>query len=247
MLADSFGSILSHSMNTVWTFFEKGGWPMAPILACSLLMAAIIVWKLLELRRRNVMPESLTDALEQGNVNAVAAAARDESSVLGRICAAALAGHHSDRESAARAAETLAREEVSRMERGVGWLDAVFTITPMIGLIGTTAGLVRIFANFGTVAQDAAQAQQIADGISEAMNCTIAGLGVAVPAFLAQLWFSRKVETQALRMSVLVNRLVDDAWRAPPLQQPRDAGQVFLPQGDARRQFTPPAPGTPVA
>src|SRR4029450_5934953 len=97
-------------------------------------------------------------------------------SVLGAITRAGLLSNHPDLSAAARAAEACGREEVAEMERGISIMEVIFTIAPMLGLIGTVSGLVRIFGNFGDGAHDAAAAEQIAGGIAEAMNTTIAGL-----------------------------------------------------------------------
>ena len=87
----------------------------------------------------------------------------------------------------------------------------------MLGLIGTVSGLVRIFGSLGTgSAQTAEQAQAIALGIAEAMNTTIAGLVVAVPALIAQVLYSRHLERLALRLSTLVTNFLDTCWSHAP-------------------------------
>jgi biopolymer transport protein ExbB len=101
----------------------------------------------------------------------------------------------------------------------------IFTIAPLLGLIGTVTGLVTIFGSFGTKAPGPEQAQMIAKGISEALNTTIAGLAVAVPAYIFQSFFSRKLEGLALRMSTLTTGLISAAYRTdveeiPPPPQP---------------------------
>src|SRR5690606_34573297 len=97
--------------------------------------------------------------------------------------------------------------------------------------IGTASGLVSIFSSFGGATPEADQARRIALGIAEAMNCTIAGLVVAVPALIAQVLFSRHVESLAHRMGSLVSGAIDACWHhfhagqdgqdpAPPVRIP---------------------------
>ena len=218
--AAGFAENFSAALQSVWHFIVTGGWAMVPILLCSFIMITVIVWKAAELGAERIMPHTLRRQLEDITASPSAVAfkalqqnAAHDTSTLARICQAAFLPAHTDHASALRAAETTGREEVARMERGIGILELVFTVSPMLGLIGTVGGLVRLFANFGGTARSADQAAQIAAGISEAMNATIAGLAVAVPAVIAHYWFNRKVETTSLRIASLINRGLDAVWR----------------------------------
>jgi len=210
----------SESFSRVWNFFVIGGWFMVPLLICSLVLLAVIVWKCLDLRMDRIIPADLAARLNEagaltaaGKFGTLQQALLHDRSVLATIARAGLLTNHPDLAAAARAAEACGREEVADLERGISIMEVIFTISPMLGLIGTVSGLVRIFGNFGDGARDAAAAQEIAGGIAEAMNTTIAGLAVAVPALIAQVFFSRKVERCALRMSTLVNNTLDAVWQ----------------------------------
>lgn len=220
--AAGFAESFSASLNKVWNFFVIGGWFMVPLIICSLILVAVIVWKVLDLKMERIIPADLAARLREagpllaaGKSGTLQQALLHDRSVLAVICRSALLNRHPDQAAAARAAEATGREEVAEMERGISILEVIFTIAPMLGLIGTVSGLVRIFSNFGGGASDAAAAQEIAMGISEAMYNTIAGLAVAVPALMAQVFFSRKVERCALRMSSLVQNTLDTVWQTP--------------------------------
>lgn len=215
-----FASAFSDSLSQVWNFFVIGGWFMAPLLVCSVILVAVIIWKLLDLRMDGIIPDDLAARLNEagalvaaGKFGTLQQALIHDRSVLGTIARTALLSNHPDQAAAARAAEACGREEVARLERGISVMEVIFTIAPMLGLIGTVAGLVRIFGNFGDGAKDAAAAREIAAGIAEVMNTTIAGLAVAVPALIAQVYFSRKVERAALRMGTLMNNTLDAVWQ----------------------------------
>jgi biopolymer transport protein ExbB len=221
-IAAGFFDSFTANLSKVWDFLVAGGWFMIPIGLCSLVLVAVIIWKALELRRPLILPPDLESRLREagplisaGKYGTLQQAVMHDSSPLAVICRAALLQGHSSQESAARAAETTGREEVSRLENGLGVMEVIFTISPMIGLIGTTGGLVRIFGNFGATAEDAAAAREIAAGIAEAMTTTIAGLGVAVPALIAHVYFSRRLERMALRMSRIVQQTLDTVWQSP--------------------------------
>jgi biopolymer transport protein ExbB len=220
-VAPGFAASFSESFSKVWNFFVIGGWFMVPLIICSVVLLAVVVWKTLDLRMDRIIPADLAARLNEagaltaaGKFGTLQQALLHDHSVLSIIARAGLLANHPDLAAAARAAETCGREEVAEMERGISVMEVIFTIAPMLGLIGTVSGLVRIFGNFGDGGRDAAAAQEIAGGIAEAMNTTIAGLAVAVPALIAQVFFSRKVERCALRMSTLVNNTLEAVWKS---------------------------------
>ncbi len=221
-IAAGFFQNFSTSLSKVWHFLTAGGWFMIPLGVCSLILIAVIIWKCSNLRRDRIIPQDLEARLREagplisaGKFGALQQAIMHDSSTLAVITRAALLHGHNSQEAAARAAETTGREEVAQLERGLGVLEVIFTISPMIGLIGTTGGLVRIFGNFGATSEDAAAAREIAAGIAEAMTTTIFGLGVAVPALIAHVYFSRLLERFSLRISRIVQQTLDAVWQSP--------------------------------
>jgi biopolymer transport protein ExbB len=81
----------------------------------------------------------------------------------------------------------------------------------LIGLIGTVSGLVHVFASLG-VSATSADPKLIARGISEALNCTVFGLGIAVPSLVAFVYFSKKVEVLSVEMESLVTDLLSKCY-----------------------------------
>jgi biopolymer transport protein ExbB len=216
LLALSF----TDSLRNVWNFFHQGGWAMIPIVACSFIAVVIIIYKIQDLAWKTAIPpemesnlDGIEDLVARGQMDVLQKQLETSESLLGRICRHALRPGHATREEAARSTEAMAREEVAKLESGISTLEVIFTITPLLGLIGTAGGLVTIFANFGGQAQTADQAGMIARGISEALNCTVAGLAVAVPAYIFQTYFSRKVERISNRLAALVTQLLNVAYR----------------------------------
>jgi biopolymer transport protein ExbB len=180
----------------------------------------LIIFKFLDLRTGNIIPQNLCRSLQSaqdmastGQLTELQRALRTNKSVLSRICQHALLSTHGDKASAERSTEAMAREEVSHLERGIPALEVIFTIAPMVGLIGTVGGLVSIFGSFGSRSGGPEQAALISKGISEALNTTIAGLAVAVPCYIFQSYFSRRLEKQALRMGTLTTGLISAIYR----------------------------------
>ena len=131
-----------------------------------------------------------------------------------------------------------------RLERGLIVLEVVTGIAPLIGLIGTVSGLVHVFSGLG-LSTGASDTKAVALGISEALNCTIFGLSIAVPALIAFSYFSKKVEVMSVEMESLVSDLIAKCYygrvpsgeaaslrgrprRRPPGHPSRKRGRCFV-------------------
>jgi len=163
-----------------------GGWVLLPLALLSLAACAVAIercWRLLPMRRRfQVDRQALLEGLI--SVGSEAAIARlDQTSPLARVAQAGLAARPRGQDMVRLAALDAAQREVAHCERGLGVLLAVTQVAPLFGLLGTVIGLVEAF-------QAASQADQVsakllAGGIYKALGATIAGLIIAIPAFLA--------------------------------------------------------------
>ena len=134
-----------------------------------------------------------------------------DASSLARIVRVALQHLRWPRAENVEAVQTRARHEMVRLERGLVVLEVIVGIAPLIGLIGTVSGLIHVFASLGLSA-GAADAKRIALGISEALSCTIFGLGIAVPSLVAFVYFSKRVEVLSVEMESLVTDLLSKLY-----------------------------------
>ncbi len=109
-------------------------------------------------------------------------------------------------------AQTVAREEIIRLERGVPLLESIIAAGPLLGLLGAVVGLTRVFKALQPGVTDPSL---IAGGIAEALNTTIAGLVVAIPCVFFHSHFSRRIEHLAARMEVMVEQALSACFAAP--------------------------------
>lgn len=196
---------------TVWGFFSQGGWFMIPILLCSLIAVAVVIFKLMTLGKSLVMPDALVaevenieQYLEQGTLHNLDQQFAAGETALARLCDVAL--HNAGRREGKvqEAVQSAAREEIVKMNSGMSALEVVITIAPLLGLLGTASGLVVVFAHVGGSTDHASVGQ----GISIALNTTVAGLAVAVPTVIAHSHFNRKIETMAARLEVIMGKVI---------------------------------------
>jgi len=207
----------SAALRTSWDFLQQGGIFMVPLGITSIIGMAAILYKFLSLSRKRVIPDPLTQQVE--NFQELAAAGKIEPvlkefalghSTLARLSAVAVRHRGKPQRDIILAVEASAREETSRLHAGIGVLDIVITVAPLLGLLGTASGLVTIFQGLSAAADHLA----IARGIAEALNTTIFGLAIAVPCVVAHGFFTRRIEVLTARLESLLADLAHACQKA---------------------------------
>ena len=189
---------------------KSGGWLMAPIILCSIAAMAIIVERLWSLQRERVVPEDLvarawrwvmTEELTDERIQALR-----EGSPLGRVLAAGLDSRDLDRELMKESVEEVGRHVVHELERYLNALGTIAAITPLLGLLGTVIGMIKVFAVI--TAQGVGEPRLLAGGISEALITTAAGLTVAIPSLLFHRVLRGRVDALVVTMEKEALRMV---------------------------------------
>ncbi len=206
------------SFSSVLNFFIQGGFFMFLLLICSVLSVTMILLRGLALRRETVMPKVIVNSVDQmqpqGDEERIARLARlvrGDPSSLGRLVQVGLQHLRWPKSENVEAVQTQARHEMVRLEKGLIVLEVIVGITPLLGLLGTVAGLVRVFATLG-MGEGLADPRGIAAGIAEALNTTIAGLAIAVPSLIAFSYFSRKIEGMSVAMESILADLLSKCY-----------------------------------
>ena len=188
-----------------------GGWLMVPILLSSTLAVAIIIERFWTLRRSKVMPDGLGATVEDW-------AARHEldqrhldqlraESPLGRIYAAALVNRKRPRELIKEAVEDTGRHVVHELERFLNTLGTIAGVSPLLGLLGTVIGMIKVFS--AILISGVGDANVLAGGISEALITTAAGLTVAIPSYIFYRFFRGMVSEYVISMEERAISLID--------------------------------------
>jgi biopolymer transport protein ExbB len=203
------------TVQTIMSFFIKGGLFMWPLLACSIVAVTTIILRGIALREKNVMPLVIQSEIERLAPGAsperlMRIVSHDESS-LARITRVALQHLRGPRSENVEVVQTRARHEMVRLEKGLIVLEVIVGIAPLLGLIGAVSGLVHVFSHLG-LSSGAADTRQIALGIAEALNATVFGLSIAVPTLIAFSYFSKKVEVMSVEMETLVVELISKCY-----------------------------------
>ena len=187
---------------------------MLPILLCSVLALAIVVERFWSLQARRVMPPQLTRQafalvksreLKHEHIQKLASG-----SYLGRILAAGLVNMRHGHEIMKESIEDTGRHVVHELERYLNTLGTIAAISPLLGLLGTVIGMIKVFTAITT--QGLGNPTALAGGISEALITTAAGLVVAIPSLMFHRYFRGRVddlvvgmEQEALKMLEVVH------------------------------------------
>ncbi len=212
---------------------QAGGWLMIPIILCSVISAAICVERFWTLRKTQVVPKNLLaqvwNWIKSNEMDNRKLRELRLGSPLGQILAAGIASHKRGREHMKEAIEEVANQVVHEMERYLNTLGTVAAITPLLGLLGTVIGMIKVFTAIRL--EGTGNAAVLAGGISEALITTAAGLTVAIPSLFFYRFFQRRVdelvismEQEALKLVEVLNTDRTDT-RATKTDMPQVVGQ----------------------
>ncbi len=188
-----------------------GGWLMVLILLCSVVVLAICIERLLTLNPRKIAPPHLLASvwkqLKAGEMDSARLKALRESSPLGHILAAGLGNAYHGRDVMKESIEEAAGHVVHDLERYLNTLGTIAAVAPLLGLLGTVVGMIKVFAEI--MAQGTGNASALAGGISEALITTAAGLTVAIPALVMHRYFPGKIDGIVVELEQETIKLVD--------------------------------------
>ena len=210
----------------MFSIIQAAGWPVWFLIFASFLAVALIIERALSLQRRKVLPDHLLDEVltlyRNRQTTPEMVQKLEAGSPLGRVFASGLRHALDGREIMKEAMEETGRAVAHDLERYLGALGTIATVTPLLGLFGTVVGMIEIF---GASAPSGTNPQALAHGISVALYNTALGLVVAIPALIAYRSYRSRVDGFLVEMEQQSLRLVDtlDPRRsaiAPPVQAP---------------------------
>ena len=195
------------------SIIQAAGWPIWPLLICSIAALTVIIERLTNLRVVRVAPPRLLDEVISVTrahlpgsdvVNKLA-----DNSVLGTVLAAGLRAVITDPRitevSLRNAFEAAGRAAVHRLERYLNALGTIASAAPLLGLMGTVIGMIEIF---GSQAPTGGNPALLAHGISVALYNTAFGLIIAIPSLIFWRYFRARVDEYLLTLELASERLV---------------------------------------
>lgn len=190
---------------------KAGGWLMVPILICSVISAAICIERFWTLRGSQVVPKALLTEvwqwIQQNQMTPQRIKQIRSQSPLGAILATGIGNHHRGREQMKQSIEEASGQVIHELERYLSTLGTVAAVSPLIGLLGTVIGMIKVFSAIQL--EGVGNAAVLAGGISEALITTAAGLTVAIPSLFFYRFFQRRVDELVMEMEQDALKLVE--------------------------------------
>jgi len=188
----------------------KSGPLFYALALCSLIGTVVLIERLIALRRSRVMPCHIVDVVESvqpgKDLSVAIDMCRRNPSVLADIVRVALENAERPWEEMRDAVLDAGRQETPALERNLYWLQTVAQAAPLLGLLGTVFGMIKMFA--GTSLVGLGDANTLSEGISEAMFTTAEGLCIGIPALFAYNYLAARSERYILEIEAYASRLV---------------------------------------
>ena len=201
------------------SIIQAAGWPIWPLILCSVVGLALIIERLFSLRRKRVAPPQLLDEvllLSRSSLPAMDVVNKlEENSVLGQVLASGLRAMVVEPRTTERMLrqtfELAGRSAAQQLERYLNALGTIAATAPLLGLLGTVVGMIEIFG--AQAPTGATNPAQLAHGISVALYNTAFGLIIAIPALMLHRYFRARVDAFALGMEQAAERMVPHLMR----------------------------------
>ena len=192
-------------------FIIKGGVFIYPIIICSIVSLTIFIERVLSLRRKKIIPEAFLESIERlikkENVSEALGLCENNSSSISRIFYAGIKNYGKRREAIKERIEEVGRREAVVLGRYVEALATIASVSTLLGLLGTIAGMIKIFSVISL--QSVVNPSVLAGGISEALYTTAAGLTVAIPTLIFYRYLSSKSNSLIVEMEECSAQMVE--------------------------------------
>ena len=221
-------------VQSVWDFMVKGGPMMIPIALCSLAALAVIIERLLSLRRSRVIPPGFVDKVRvalngtDGDPQTAMACCREDGSSIANVFLAGLKRLDHSEDQREKSIQEAGEWEVFKLRKYLRLLSVVATLAPVMGLLGTVFGMIKAFQTVAVSGEALGKTELLARGIYEALITTAAGLLLAIPVLIAYHWMVSKIERLVHDMDQITIEFFEDRREAAARDSHEDTKQPRL-------------------
>lgn len=210
----------------MWAIFIKGGVIMFPLALLSILGFAVFIEKLINLRHSKVLQSEIIHTIQQvrspADVPMAIRTCERHNTPLANIIRAGLEEAASPVADVRQVMEDAGRREVKSLERYLVVLETVAAASPLLGLLGTVFGMIKVFSVISIAG--VGEAGLLSGGIAEALITTAFGLSIGIPALVAYNFFDSRVESFVVKIEGVVHVLLKQiaAMKTPGAGKVRD-------------------------
>ena len=198
-------------MQETWLMLQNGGIIMIPLLLCSIIVLAIVIERSVIMRKRKIIIPEVVNVIETiknpEDINLAISICQKNEGAFTNIIQLGLRNKDLHKNELKELIVDQGRQEVRILEKGLTILETIAGIAPLLGLLGTVLGMIKVFT---VISQHGiGQTQALSGGISEALITTVVGLSIGVPALVAFNYFSNKAENLILDIEKFTSKLIE--------------------------------------
>lgn len=199
----------------MWEMILAGRYMMIPIAVASFVGLAVIIERLMVLQKGRIVYPEIAEAVEtlaaSPNLSVAYAICERKPGPFANVVKAGLDHSENDWTIIRDVLEEAGRQEASRLTRRLGVLETVAAVSPLLGLLGTVIGMIRVFSSVSQTALS--NPEVLSSGISEAMVTTAAGLIIGIPALVAYNWLNGRADRIIFELEYYSSKVLDTLRR----------------------------------
>jgi len=197
-------------MHEAWLFLQHGGILMIPLILCSIIVLAIVIERAISLRKKKVLiPEiiNVIDTIKKpGDIHLAISICQKNEGAFANIVKLGLENTDLSNDELKDLISDQGRQEVRSLEKGLVVIETIAGIAPLLGLLGTVVGMIKVFTVISE--QGLGQTQALSGGISEALITTVIGLSIGIPSLVLYNYFTDKAENLILDIEKFTSKLL---------------------------------------
>jgi len=189
---------------------QRGGILMIPLFICSIIVLAIVIERTVSLRKRKVLIPEIINIIENINkpedIHLAISICQKNEGAFANIVQVGLENKDLPNNELKELITDQGRQEVRSLEKGLVIIETIAGIAPLLGLLGTVIGMIKVFTVISE--QGLGQTQALSGGISEALITTVVGLSIGIPSFVLYNYFTDKAENLILDIEKFTSQLL---------------------------------------
>ena len=192
-----------------WLMLQRGGIIIVWLLLCSVIAVTVIIEKFITLRKKKILIPEIISVIEnlksKADIELALSICEKNKGVFSNIVQIGLRHTNLTKEEMREMFQDQGRQEVRSLQRGLGILETIAAIAPLLGLLGTVLGMIKVFDVISQ--QGLGQTAALSGGISEALITTVVGLSIGIPTLVFYNYFTDKAENLILDIEKYSNQL----------------------------------------
>lgn len=197
-------------MHEAWLFLQRGGILMIPLILCSIIVLAIVIERAITLRRKKVLIPEIISVIETikkpEDVHLAISICQKNEGAFANIVELGLENKDLSNDQLKELITDQGRQEVRSLEKGLVVIETIAGIAPLLGLLGTVVGMIKVFTVISE--QGLGQTQALSGGISEALITTVVGLSIGIPSLVLYNYFTDKAENLIMDIEKFTSQLL---------------------------------------